>query len=93
MYCILLTSVPSAPSNLELLRRSSTSMTVRWNRPQDAQGNMTIYTIIYWKNTRELSTKQGVEWKSSEPQVVYTLEGLEPYTSYHIQVHVLMVLL
>ena len=81
--------VPSAPSDLNLRRKTSTSLTFRWKRPLDAKGNTTVYTIIYWKNVRELSIKKGVEWRSSRPVVEYTLTGLEPYTSYNIQVNII----
>lgn len=79
--------VLSAPKNLTLERRSSSSLTFAWLRPEDARLNTTAYTIIYWKGyVKELSTKKGVEWESSEVKVEYTLTGLEPSTSYNIQV-------
>ncbi|XP_060596915.1 receptor-type tyrosine-protein phosphatase F-like isoform X1 [Ruditapes philippinarum] len=80
-------TVLSAPRNLQLSRRTSTSLTIWWERPSNARGNMTLYTIIYWKGfVRELSTKKGVEYQSGELEVKYKLTGLDPVTSYNIQV-------
>ncbi|KAL4236769.1 hypothetical protein ACF0H5_005154 [Mactra antiquata] len=80
-------TVLAAPSNLKLQRRTSTSITISWERPINAAGNMTSYTIIYWKGfLRELVTKKGVEYQSDEDIVEYTLTGLDPVTSYNIQI-------
>ena len=87
MLCFI--TVLSAPKNLQLSRRTSSSITISWERPSNARGNMTLYTIIYWKGfVRELSTKKGVEYQSGDYEVEYTLTGLDPVTSYNIQVFV-----
>lgn len=87
-YCVVTPStVLGKPRNLKLRRRTSTSLTFSWERPNNARENTTSYTIIYWKGfVRELSTKKGVEWESGEDVVEYTLTGLEPVTSYNIQI-------
>ena len=86
---VCLFKVLSAPKNLTLERRSSTSLTFSWSRPEDARSNTTTYTIIHWKGyIRELSMKKGDAWESGEAKVEFSLTGLEPSTSYNVQVSV-----
>ncbi|KAH3848630.1 hypothetical protein DPMN_091010, partial [Dreissena polymorpha] len=80
-------TVLSAPTDLRLTHHTSQALTFSWGRPANAKVNLTTYTIIYWKGfVRELSTKKGVQWESEEPEVEFTLTGLEPSTSYNIQI-------
>lgn len=77
-------NTPPAPTNLEVQRKSSSSVTFSWERPSPAHGNITLYRVIYWEQNTTGAT--GVEWRSNLRYVEYTLTGLKPSTSYQIQV-------
>ncbi|KAK6188530.1 hypothetical protein SNE40_004688 [Patella caerulea] len=77
-------TIPGRPEGLRLIKRSSTSVTFRWERPEPSFSKETLYRIIYREGT-STSTK-GLEWRSGDETVEYTLTGLKPFTSYQIQV-------
>lgn len=77
-------SAPPAPGDLQMVRRSSASLTLSWLRPQPPNGNITLYRVMYW----ELNSTgaNGIEWRSNSRYVEYTLTGLKPFTEYQVQV-------
>ena len=80
----LVHAVPSAPSNVKRVRTTSASVTFSWNRPDPANGNITLYRVMYWELNN--TGANGVEWRSNARYVEYTLTGLKPFSTYQIQV-------
>ena len=87
MQFVLSYSAPLAPRNLRVIKRSSTSLTVSWERPYSPFSNLNVYQLVFWKGTwNRLSTKTGIEVISNEPVIEHTITDLEPNTEYNIEV-------
>ncbi|KAL8625684.1 hypothetical protein ACOMHN_043959 [Nucella lapillus] len=77
-------TTPPAPTNLREVRTGSSSVRVAWRRPDPPRGNISLYRVMYWQLNSTGAT--GLEWRTQARAVEYKLTGLEPLTTYQIQV-------
>ncbi|PVD22956.1 hypothetical protein C0Q70_16216 [Pomacea canaliculata] len=77
-------TTPAAPLDLKVVRTSSTSVTFSWSRPEPVRGNISLYRVLFWPLNS--TGAKGVEWRSNNRYVEYTLTGLRPLTTYQLQV-------
>lgn len=86
-FILLSYTAPLAPRNLRVIKRSSTSLTVSWERPYSPFSNLNTYQLVFWKGTwNRLSTKTGIEVISNDHVIEHTITDLEPNTEYNIEV-------
>nr|WNS50028.1 tenascin-X-like protein 2 [Halisarca dujardinii] len=67
---------PSRVRNLIVTRVTSTTIELRWERPEMTNGPITSYLIYY----------NGVQEDTSNVSLEYNLTGLQPFTTYNIGV-------
>ncbi|XP_051155099.1 neogenin isoform X3 [Leptopilina boulardi] len=75
-------SVPSAPRNLSLVIVESRFITLRWQEPEDTNGNITNYHIYY---KQEGSQRERVI-STSHKQTEAVIPTLQPSTTYHFRI-------
>ncbi|OWF35537.1 receptor-type tyrosine-protein phosphatase S-like isoform X1 [Mizuhopecten yessoensis] len=80
-------TTPSAPRNVKLIRQTSNSLTFSWEKPFRPPADVMRYNLGIWKtDSREFTTKTGKEVTSSAAVVAHTLEDLDPFTNYSIEI-------
>lgn len=80
-------TTPLAPKNLRITKRTSSSLTVSWERPYSPYSQINTYQVTFWKRSwNQLSTKTGLHVTSNEEVTEHTLNDLEPNTEYNIEV-------
>ncbi|KAK3091539.1 hypothetical protein FSP39_020606 [Pinctada imbricata] len=86
MCTVTPSTTPSAPRNLKLIKRSSSSLTLSWQQPLLSAGTIYVYRLTYWKGSwRELSSKRA-DIQPSSSVLQHTIDNLEPHTQYSIEV-------
>ncbi|KAK7089523.1 hypothetical protein V1264_024372 [Littorina saxatilis] len=78
-------AAPSTPTHLKVVRTTSTSVTIAWNRPDSPNGNITLYRVMYWPRNNT-GTAVGQQWQSNARYVEFTVTQLKPFSTYQIQV-------
>jgi len=90
---LLLLLVPASPQHVTVTSRDVTRVALSWQPPQPVYGVITGYSIGYHKTThadRNDDDSAMVIDEVNSPLVLhYTLTGLQPYTSYQLQVTML----
>ncbi|XP_043474504.1 neogenin isoform X2 [Leptopilina heterotoma] len=75
-------SVPSAPRNLSLVIVESRFITLRWQEPEDTNGNITAYYVYY---KQENSQRERVI-NTSHKQTEAVIPSLQPSTTYNFRI-------
>ncbi|XP_071118953.1 receptor-type tyrosine-protein phosphatase mu-like isoform X3 [Haliotis cracherodii] len=77
-------TLPGPPTHLSVRKRDIRSITLSWNRPKPANGNVTSYRIMYWEAGS--ANANGIEHYAATQFVEFVLTGLKPFTEYQVQV-------
>ncbi|XP_067041220.1 tyrosine-protein phosphatase Lar-like isoform X3 [Acropora muricata] len=73
-----LEGAPSPPRNIQLLVKTSSSIQVSWEEPEEKNGNITTYIVSYGKGSLEAHV--------NTTETKYLLDDLEAFTLYSVQV-------
>jgi len=84
---IILSTAPTAPVNVRLKKRTSTTLTIIWGKPLLPPATIRVYRVSVWKGAfKEMTTKLGHEVQSVSPIVEYMVDDLEPFTKFQVQI-------